>query len=343
MRRRMSSAQASPGARAALAMLLGCASAWAGQGDQSPATAACAMPDADRAWLERALDAWRLSRREITNLTVVPDFRAIFFSAECVLTSTDALTSESAVGVTWSAARHSGTIALPNGSEIPAGVTSFASGEKELYYFVMSTPSVWSAGGVGQGTDLERTMVAVLLHESSHVAQLGPYGPRLGALIEKHSLPDSFSDDTLQQRFAENAEYAAFVEQETQLFLRAAAEEDDAEAKRLALEARERMRERQARWLVGDIAYFVEAEGIWLTFEGAGQWVAYRWMIHPQGGAVPPEEALPRFTKGSWWSQTEGFALVLALDRLAGPAWKRHAFGDGKETVVESLDVTLAR
>jgi hypothetical protein len=102
------------------------------------------------------------------------------------------------------------------------------------------------------------------------------------------------------------------------------------------------MRARQARWLVGDDAYFVEAESIWLTFEGAGQWAAYQWMVHPQGGAVPPAEAMPRFTRGRWWSQTAGFAIVLALDRLVGPGWKRHAFGDGAQTVLEMLDAAVA-
>jgi hypothetical protein len=181
-------------------------------------------------------------------------------------------------------------------------------------------------------------MVGVLLHEGSHVAQVGPYGPRLGALIERYQLPDSFSDDTLQERFRGNEEFAASVQRETELFLQAAAAPDDAEAKRLAREARELMRTRQARWLVGDDAYFVEAEHVWLTFEGAGQWASYQWMVHPKGGGVAPAEAMQRFTKGRWWSQTEGFAIVLALDRLAGPGWKHHAFGDGAKSVLEMLD-----
>lgn len=299
------------------------------------------MSEGDRAWIERALEAWRFASREITGIGHVPSFRALFFSADCVLTSDDALTSPTAQGVTWSAAPHSGTIALPNGSDIPAGVTSFASGKDGLMFFVMATPSVWTAGGVGQGPDLEKTMVAVLLHESSHVAQLGPYGPRLGALIERYALPDSFSDDTLQEHFQANPEFAASVQRESLLFLEAAATKDDTEAKLLAYEARELMRARQARWFVGDDAYFVEAEDIWLTFEGAGQWVAYQWMVHPDGGGATPAEVMPRFARGRWWSQTEGFAVVMAVDRIVGPAWKRHAFGDGEQTVLETLDAAL--
>ena len=184
-------------------------------------------------------------------------------------------------------------------------------------------------------------MVAVLLHEASHVAQTGPYGPRLGALIERNKLPDSFNDNSVQERFGSNEDFASSVKRETVLFLEAAAAEDVAEARRVAGEARRLMLARQDRWLVGDDAYLREAEDIWLTFEGAGQWVAYQWMVHPRGGAQPTAEVMARFNRGRWWSQTEGFALVMALDRIVGPRWKNHAFGDGALTVPEMLDVTL--
>ena len=307
----------------------------------APAPPACALPETDRAWVDRALEAWRFASREITGIGRVPEFQGIFFSADCVLRSGNALSSPTAEGVTWTASPHGGTIALPDGSEIPAGVTSFVSGKKGLTYFVMSTPSVWQAAGVGEGRGLETTMVAVLLHEASHVAQVGPYGPRLGALIERYGLPDSFNDDAVQDRFQANQEFAASVKEETRLFLDAAAAEDDAEARRLAREGRRLMLERQARWLIGDDAYLVEAEDIWLTFEGAGQWTGYQWLVHPRGGAQPPAEVMARFTKGRRWSQTEGFAIVMALDRIVGRRWKRHAFGDGSRTVLEMLDDAL--
>lgn len=301
----------------------------------------CSLPEQDRLWVDRALDAWRFTSREITGIHDIPRFEAILFSADCVLRSDNALTSATTRGVRWTASPHAGTIALPDGSEVEAGVTSYVSGKEDHRYLVMSTPSVWEAAGVGKGDDLRGLMIAVLLHEGSHVAQIGPYGPRLGALIERHALPDSFNDNAVQERFGKDAEFAASVQEETRLFLAAAAASDDQEAKSFAREARRLMRARQARWFVGGDAYLAEAEDIWLTFEGAGQWTGFRWRTHPQGGAQPEADALARFTRGRQWSQTEGFALVLALDRLAGPGWKRHAFGDGAKTVLEMLDEAL--
>ena len=45
--------------------------------------------------------------------------------------------------------------------------------------------------------------------------------------------------------------------------------------------------------------------------------------------------------RGRWWSQNQGFALFMALDRLADPSWRRHAFGDGAKTVLQMLDAAL--
>lgn len=304
-----------------------------------PAEPACSLPEADRIWVDRALEAWQFTSRDIAGIGLVPDFEAVFFSADCVITSRNALSSATAAEVTWTATPHQGTITLPDGSEMEAGVTSYVSGNEGHTYFVMSVPSVWRAAGIPAGPG---QLVPVLLHEASHVAQIEPYGQRLGELIERYDLPDSFNDNAVQERFRENDEFAASVKEETRLFIDAATAEEISEARKLAREGLRLLRERQARWFVGDDAYLVEAEDIWLTFEGAGQWVGYQWLVHPRGAAQPAAETMARYASGRQWSQTEGFAIVMALDRLAGPAWKRHAFGDGARTVVEMLEDALA-
>jgi len=322
----------------ALATLLVTVAASAAQ--SSTVGSDCDFSPADTAWVARALDGWRLASREIAGIEGVPPCQAIFFDAKCVRTSADALASTSASGVSWTAAPHAGRIALPRGDELPAGITSFTSGTDGRYWFVMSTPSVWEAGGAGKGESLETTMVTVMIHESSHVAQLGPYGKRLGALIEKSPDPEAANDNAVEDRFKSNAEFAASVQRDTALFHQAAAAKDDSEAKLLAFEAREVMRERAAKWFVGADAYLLEADHVWLTFEGAGQWIGYQWLIHPQGGGKKPADVLRNYYGGNW-SQSEGFALVLALDRIVGPAWKKHAYGDGAKSVIEMLDEAL--
>lgn len=313
--------------------------------DQSYRAPACDLSGEDRAWIDGALGAWRFTANEITGATA-GQFDAVFFDDKCVLISENAFSTANAADVTWIASPHTGGIQLPDGQTMPAGVTSFASAEEGRAFFVMSTPSVWRAAGVSnEALGLDAMMTAVLLHEGSHVAQFGAYGPRIAAIVAASPLPDDeISDDMVQNLFSEDAEFAASVERETALLLQITQTRDNTEARRLAREARELMRARHARWFIGENAYLVEAEDTWLTLEGSGQWVAYQWLVHPSGGGVESDVAMANFARrGRWWSQKEGIALAFAVDRLAGFDWKREAFGDGRRTLVQMLDAALAQ
>lgn len=307
------------------------------------ASEACGLSDGDRIWIDRSLHAWRYASREIAGIGAVPKFRAVFFDAGCVLTSPDALNVGSWRDAQWSAAKHAGQVRLPNGRDLPAGVTSFITGDDDGAIFVMSTPSVWRAAGVNnEALGLETMMVAVLIHEASHVAQSATYGVKVEALATRNKLPETFNDDSLQERFKSDEAFAASISREIDLFLQAAAATDVVTARKLAREARDLMRARAARSYTGADTYWAEAEDLWLTFEGSGQWTAYQWIISPRGANATVEVALPNFVRRSkWWSQNEGLALFLALDRIVGPSWKRHAYGDGAKTALQMLDEAL--
>jgi hypothetical protein len=311
----------------------------------APASApACELSAEDREWIDGALDAWRFSAREITGATAVGSFDAVFFDDDCVLTSRNAFTAGHA-DVVWTATPHVGEVTLPDGQAMPADVISVASAEGERAFFVMSTPSVWRAANVANDAlGLNTMMTGVLLHEGSHVAQFARYGPRISAIVAAGYLPEGdINDDMIQQRFGDNPEFAASVERETELLFQITSTRDDAEARRLAREARALMRARQARWFTGTDSYLLEAEDTWLTLEGSGQWVAYQWIVHPGGGGAERDAAMANFARrGRWWSQKEGIALAFAVDRLAPFDWKRHAFGDGQMTLVQMLDAALA-
>jgi len=300
----------------------------------------CSLSASDRSWLDRAVAAWSYTARNITRIKLPPRFDARIFDSRCLLSSSSALAGGPN---SWTATPHAGQIRLPNNEVIHAQVTSFASSDGRNGFFVMSTPSVWRAGHVDGGAiGLEATMVAVLLHEGSHVAQIPTYGNRMESLSKRHHLPESFNDDSIQERFAGNAEFARSVDRETSLLLTAAGSATSAEALKLARQARALMLERQQRWFAGPDAYLAEAEDIWLTMEGSAQWAGYRWLIDPHGGQVNTVVATAAFGgRGKWWSQKEGFALFLLLDRLTEGKWKRHAFGDGALTGLEMLDQAI--
>lgn len=316
----------------------GCASLPA---PEAASSRSCTMSASDQAWIDRSLTAWRWALPNIVGIEAVTEMQALLFSADCLLTSRTALTN--AGDPSWSTIRHDGVIDLPDGDQMPAAVTSFTGVDGDRAWFVMSTPSVWRAEGVPGGPlGLETLMVAVLLHEGIHVLQVPTYGARISAMIERCALPDSFNDDSIQERFQGEDAFSSSVEREMELLFSAAAAPDDATARVLAREARAQMHARHERWFVGEDACLREAEDLWLTLEGTGQWVGYGWLTHAGGAGATPDAVTSGFGRRSrWWSQNLGLALVQALDRLDGGDWRRHAFGDGELTVMQMLDAAL--
>ena len=305
------------------------------------ASPSCALSTNDRAWLDRSMAAWNYTSRNITNIGPVKNLKAVIFDDHCELTSSTAMNGGPSV---WQTQLHPGQVKLPTGESIPAGMTSFASADERGNFFVMSTPSVWRANNVNPGTTgLDLLMTGVLLHEATHVAQAPTYGRRMDDLTERWKLPEDFNDDSIQKRFEGNAEFSAAINRETQLLLDAAAAPDRETSIHLAREARAMMRGRQDRWYPAADGYLREAEDIWLTMEGSAQWAAYQWLIDKRGGRLSPQVAGPGFgTRSKWWTQKQGFALFLVLERLTGDRWKKHAFGDGAKTGLEMLDEAIA-
>lgn len=302
----------------------------------------CVFSPHERSWVDRAIAAWDMTSREITGIGRVAKLDAMFFDASCAIHSDTAMTGGPN---RWASRAHDGQVVLPNGTTLPAHVTSFTSADSGSAFFVMSTPSVWKAGGVAGGPlGLDLLMTAVLLHEATHVTQAATYGQSIAELIEKHSLAEDFSDDSIQDRFEKNGKFARSVERETDLLFRAAAATDLAEARRLAAQARGLIRARHDRWFTGPDAHLAAAEDIWLTMEGSGQWAGYRWLTSRNGGAVSESIALAAFgIRGKWWSQKQGLALFLTLERLAGDRWKQPVFCAGSRTVLQLLDEALVR
>jgi hypothetical protein len=312
----------------------------------APATVAvkgsCKLSAADQAWLDTSMRAWDYASTHLSGIGHVSRIQAVIFDKGCVLTSQTAMNGGANV---WTASLHGGKVELPDGTRIPVGVISFAGSDpKKGNFFVMSTPSVWHAAGKnGKGTTLEKLMTAVMLHEGTHVAQMPTYGAEIGKLSERYHLPQSFSDDSIQDQFKGNGDFARSIDAESKLLFAASKAKGRGEASRLVRQALAMIKARQARWYKGKDAYLAEAEPVWLTLEGSGQWLAYTWEVDPNGGRVASSAVLPGFVNDRWWSQREGFAAFMALQRLTGPTWKRQAFHDGRQTVDQMLAVASAR
>jgi len=300
----------------------------------------CQLDAPDRAWLDRSMSAWNYAANHISGIGHVKKIQAVIFDKDCVVTSSTAMNGGPN---RWESNRHQGKVKLPDGTEIPSQVISFSGSVGDHSFFVMSTPSVWRAAGkTGKGTTLENLMTAVMLHEGTHVAQMPTYGEKIGEISDRNKLPQDFNDDSIQKQFEKDKGFASSVEREAKLLFMASRAKTHGEAVRLVRSARAMMKARYARWFVGKDAYLAEAEPIWLTLEGSGQWLAYRWETDARGGRVASSAVMPGFEHDKWWSQREGLAAFLALERLTGATWKRQAFGTGRKDILQMLDEATA-
>jgi hypothetical protein len=63
------------------------------------------------------------------------------------------------------------------------------------------------------------------------------------------------------------------------------------------------------------------------------------WLVHPEGGKVPLAVAVEGFRRNrKWWSQEEGLAMFLVLDRLSNPDWAVDVFGEKPKYITDLLE-----
>jgi len=276
------------------------------------------MSQAERTWVDSALDAWRTVSGKRLGLSSAPLPTIVMFDANCRF--------ERVEGRKWQSAPHTGSIRLPDGGEAPAQVTSFAGNDEksDRPFFVMALPSVWEAAKIPIASNWNG-LTAVFLHEFSHTRQVQPLKPVFAAAEAVRKMPGDFSDDSLQKHFQADLAYVTVVEKEIGLLFKAAAEPDPVAARKLAADALRLMEARQERWFVGNDAYWRNYDDLFLTMEGFGQWVAYAWLSDPAGGRMAAGPARDKMAGSRWWSQNEGLALFLVIDRFV-PDWPKRAF-----------------
>lgn len=298
------------------------------------ADAACVLEAGDKAWLTRAPTVWPLVSKSSFKLQS-PDPRVtyVLFDSQCTYTSKDAQS--------WAGALHAGKVALPDGGALPPQVTSFAAPAPDgSAMMVIALPTIWNANGVKSDLGVERLMFAVLAHEMTHTRQFPDYGDRLDALAAASGAGDDLDDNIIQDRFKSDAAFAAAVARETELFFAAAAETDNAKARALATEALASIDARRKQSLSGDNASLGELEDIFLTMEGSGQFAAFSWLSNPAGGGLDRAAAHKGLIRGKVWSQDEGLALFMALDRLA-PNWPSDVFAARPKSALSVLSAAI--
>ena len=179
-------------------------------------------------------------------------------------------------------------------------------------------------------------MDAVLLHEMSHTRQFYFANPMIDALSARYHLGDETGNDSIQDTFSKDPAYVKAYESERDLLYKAAGASTDVDARMYARQALHAMHRRRQTWFTGSVVYWNTVDDVFLMMEGIGQWTAYAWLTDPNGPNLKPQFALSEVRrKRNHWTQDEGLALILVIDRLV-PGWQKLAFAP-KPQLVESL------
>jgi hypothetical protein len=308
--------------------------------------------DTAAAWITGWLTSWEFTSKVVLDLNEAVPPEIVFYDTSCVYT-TSAVTA-GAAGIAggpvlhgrklpWRVLSHHGIITLPDSSQMPVQLASFAAPMGAVGAFlVMAAPEIWAVQGIDSDSfGRDRLLTAVFLHEFAHTLQIPSFQDIIGPIDKNWGFPEELTDDVVQERFGADSAYVAAYEAERDLLHRAAAAEAMDDVRSLATEALAMMRARQVRWFTDELEVFGVLDDAFLSFEGAGQWVGYAWLIHPRGGGVRPDAALAGMRRGGRkWTQDEGLALFLVLDRLL-PGWPSRVFGQHQAGATELLTAAV--
>lgn len=294
--------------------------------------------------------AWKLVSKEIYKIEKVRPVEFVFFDDKYVY-STSAVTIKKGSPVMgnnlmnlkfqWKRQLHNDSLTLPDRSVVPINLMSFAaeipSGNKS--FFVMPLPGFWQQAGVSsKELGLENLVTGVFIHEFSHSQQMQNFGKKMTAFEKQSNYGIEFSDDIIQHIFAKDTAYLKYYKKEIEFFYGSI--KSNKLDKTALKEALLLMKQRQNEYFKGKYENLKEIDNFFLTMEGLGQYSMFVWLTHPKGGNIKREIAIEGVRRGGkWWSQDEGFALFLILDKLTVPGnWAGDMFGYKTESVIALID-----
>ncbi|MEO7046682.1 MAG: hypothetical protein ABI091_15360 [Ferruginibacter sp.] len=294
--------------------------------------------------------AWQLVSKEIYQVTHVRPVEFIFFDDKYVY-STSRITVKNGkfvkgcnlmnLSFKWKKALHKDTIILPDKSIVPIKLMSFAGvipNEKNKSYFVMPLPSYWKSSGItSKELGLANLITGVFIHEFSHSQQMQNFGEKISQFGQQNNFGVEVTDDIVQNIFAKNLSYLKIYHQEVQKLYQSVKNKTIDNS--LVKDGLQLMKQRQHEYFKGQYLSLRQIDSFFLTMEGLGQYSMYLWLTNPKGGNLKKSIAIDGVRrKKKQWSQDEGFALFLILDRLSKPqTWAKEMFGDKTENVVNLI------
>lgn len=291
--------------------------------------------------------AWKLVSRDIYKIDKVRPVEFIFFDDKYVY-STSNVTIKNGFTIKgnrllnlnfkWKKVLHNDSIVLPDKSVVPVNLMSFAAeipNESNKSFFVMPLPSFWEKSGViSKELGLENLITGIFIHEFSHSQQMQNFGKQITKYEKKNNFSVQFNDDIVQSIFSKNKVYSKYYKKEVEFFFEAT--KGKIFNKKSVINGLKLMEQRQKKYFKEEYINLIQIDNFFLTMEGLGQYSMFLWLTHTKGGNIKREIAIDGVRRGGkWWSQDEGFALFLILDKLTeSKNWARDMFGENTESII---------
>jgi hypothetical protein len=311
--------------------------------------------DPDRrtlAWMQSVLDAWQTTTRRDLHVPPQSPPWIIFYddsSAWHLNPDTAGLPSHTKSKATLRYANrrytltrvaNDGKLWVPGRDPLPLKPRSVtmvdSNGQKP--FTILPLPRLFQRlAPTDQVSDLDKAFLGAAMHELTHTRHLVGYGKRLEQLRARYRLPETFDDNIIQERYAEDTVYAAIFAEERTALNDALFAKTPGEAKSALGIALATAELRKKTFFDNENAGFSELEDFYLVLEGAGMWAEYQ---HARRVA-PASETWQRtlglmMNRTRSWSQGEGLALFVLLDRFR-PNWQASFMSETFPSIFATL------
>jgi hypothetical protein len=224
-------------------------------------------------------------------------------------------------------AHRSGKVWVPDRELLPVDVAkprvaTMPYDNERNSFFIAALPGLFhKLAGPDQARHLDELFLGLAAHELTHTRQLVYAMAQIRRRRLRYKLPERLDDNIIQLEFGARDDYKRLYEEEGELLTRAILASDLDDVRRAARQALLVSQKRKERFFVGGKDGYSDLEDIFLAMEGLAMWVQYR---TARERAPSGEEWLKTFItlseRHDAWSQAEGLALLILIERLA-PGW----------------------
>ena len=291
-------------------------------------------------WMQAVLDNWQAVCRRDLRISAQPLPWIIFYDEDAAWhlhpetrllppheVSTHALRFAGKAYPLVRAVHQNGKVWVPDREPLPVDaahprMAAMPYDSDRHSFFIAPLPGVFHRlGGPDQARNLDELFLGAAAHELTHTRQLVYAIAKINRLRLRYKLPEHLDDNIIEREFGAHDEYKRLHEEEGEQLTRALRARNLDDTRRAAEQVVLVSQKRKERFFVGDKEGYSNLEDIFLAMEGLAMWVQYR---TARERAPSGEDWLTTFIKlgerADAWSQADGLALLVLIERLA-PGW----------------------